>query len=301
MTTFWTHPERAVASDGETIFYRVHGAHHGGPPMLLYPGLVSSMAHWPFFVEHFAKRMKVVSWDYRGHGGSPLPRDLDTIAIERFADDGATVLAAAGGGPAVLVGLSFGVQVALEHVRRHPRDLNTLILLCGTDGHPLDRISKAGWLRSAASSLMRGFSRSGSLGSALLGVARAPGMRQLAYLSGGARRGMCPPDLLDAIFQHTASLDPAVVGRIVASYFQHTARSVLPSVKAPTLIFAGDRDELTPVAASERMRDGIAGAELRVFPGHSHVLQLEKPAEVHAEIDQFLGRAFGRHSGVVGA
>jgi len=292
MTHTWTHDDEALADDGEGIRYRVHGPATNKTPMLLYPGLVSSMAHWPFFVEHFAQQRKVVSWDYRGHGGGPVPRNPDSITVERFADDGAAVLAQTtaqtGGGPAIVVGLSFGVQVALEHVRRHPKDVRALILLCGTDGHPLDRLSEAAWLRQAASALMRGFSRSGALGRLLLGLARAPGMRQLAYLSGGARRGQCPPDALDAIFAHTASLDPIVAGRIVASYFQHSAREVLPTVHVPTLIFAGDRDQLTPVSSSERMRDRIAGARLEVFPGHSHVLQLEKPTEVHAKIDDFL-------------
>ena len=288
----WTHDQIAVADDGERLRYRVHG-NPGRTPMLLYHGLVSSTAHWPFFVEHFAGGRQVVSWDYRGHGGSDVPRDPSTLNVERFADDGSLVLHASVGKPAIVVGLSFGVQVALEHVRRHPDDVAALILLCGTDGHPLDRLTPAPWLRKAAQSALLGFARSGSVGKILLSLLRAPIMRQLAYLSGGARRGLCPPELLDAIFAHTASLDPIVVGRIVSSYFQHSAREVLSTVKVPTLILAGDRDQLTPVTASERMRDNIVAgggsAELRIFEGHSHVLQLEKPVEVHHHIDRFVG------------
>ena len=56
----------------------------------------------------------------------------------------------------------------------------------------------------------------------------------------------------------------------------------------PTLIIAGDRDQLTPVATAERMQRAIPGSELVVFPGHSHLVQVEKPAEVHAAIDAFL-------------
>ena len=56
----------------------------------------------------------------------------------------------------------------------------------------------------------------------------------------------------------------------------------------PTLIIAGDRDQLTPVPIAERMQREIPNSKLVVFPGHSHLVQVEKPAEVHAAIDEFL-------------
>ena len=74
----------AVARDGELLRYRVYGG-GASAPMLLYNGLVSSGAHWPFFVGHFAPRRRVVFWDYRGHGGQRPPRDLESIAVESFA------------------------------------------------------------------------------------------------------------------------------------------------------------------------------------------------------------------------
>ena len=87
-------------------------------------------------------------------------------------------------------------------------------------------------------------------------------------------------------------MDPRVAGRVVASYFEHSARDVLPTVRVPTLILAGDRDELTPVECAERMERDLraAGTPVRlvVYPGHSHLLQVERPDDVHAEIDHFL-------------
>jgi pimeloyl-ACP methyl ester carboxylesterase len=112
--------------------------------------------------------------------------------------------------------------------------------------------------------------------------------RELAYLSGGAHREACPREVLDGVFQHTASMDPQVAGRVVASYFEHSARDVLASVRVPALVMAGDRDELTPVACAERMQQAIHDARLVVYPGHSHLVQVERPEDVHTEIDHFL-------------
>jgi pimeloyl-ACP methyl ester carboxylesterase len=267
--------------DGEELRVRTSGE---GPALRLFNGLVSSEAHWPFFVRHFAERRRVVFWDYRGHGGQPPPRDLSTINVAQFAEDAHDVLPE----PAVSVALSFGVQVALEHYRRHREDVRGLVLICGTDGHPLDRIGSSAWLRQGAAALMRGFSRGGPLSKLALQAGRLALARELAYLSGGAHRDLCPREVLDGVFTHTAQMDARVVGRVVASYFEHSAREVLPTIQVPTLILAGDRDELTPVPCAERMAAAIpAPVKLVVYPGHSHLVQVERPDEVHAEIDRF--------------
>jgi pimeloyl-ACP methyl ester carboxylesterase len=273
-----------LARDGESLRYEISGA-GDREPLLLFNGLVSSDAHWPFFRRHFGERRRVLFWDYRGHGGQSPPRDLDTVSVESFADDAHEVLAAARG-PAVSIGLSFGVQVALEHYRRHPSDVKALVLICGTDGHPLDRVGGGAPLRSALSTLMRGFGHGGMLARLALSAARSSMMREMAYLTGGARRDACPPEILDAVLRHSAEMDPQVVGRVVASYFAHSAADV--SVEVPTLIIAGDRDQLTPVSTAERMHSRIVGSRLVVYPGHSHLVQVERPDDIHAEIDSFL-------------
>jgi pimeloyl-ACP methyl ester carboxylesterase len=279
---------RVVTRDGEALHVENHGE-GGQPPLLLFNGLVSSAAHWPFLIRRFAPKRRVVFWDYRGHGGQPPPRDLSTVSVESFADDAHDVLASASvGGPAISIALSFGVQVALEHYRRHPGDVRALVLVCGTDGHPLDRLGEGAWLRRFAAGLMRGFAGGGRLASLLLHSGRTRLARQLAYLSGGAHRTECPPEILKGVFDHTAAMDPRVVGRVVASYFEHSARDVLPTVRVPTLILAGDRDELTPVACAERMQRTIQAARLIVYPGHSHLVQVERPDDVNAEIASFL-------------
>jgi pimeloyl-ACP methyl ester carboxylesterase len=279
---------RTAASrhDGEPLRYAVQGE---GQPILVHNGLVSSVGHWRYFVREFAERHAVITWDYRGHGGGAVPRDLATCSIARFAGDGHAVLADSGRAPAVVAGLSFGVQVALEHYRQHPDDVRALVLICGTYGHPLDRISRSPVVRGTMSRAARAFGRSGRLGRALLAPSvRTPLARELAFMTGGAHRELCPREVLDDLFAHVAAMDARVIGAVVASYFEHSAEDLLPHISVPTLIIAGDRDQLTPLPVAEKMHRLIAGSRLVVFPGHSHLVQVEKPREVHAAIQEFL-------------
>jgi pimeloyl-ACP methyl ester carboxylesterase len=291
-------PRLALASDGEPLTYQIDGAPAArgadralATPILTTHGLVSSTHHWMFFTPHFARARPIVSWHYRGHGGQPVPRDRQ-VSVAQFADDAHAVWRASAVAPAVVVGLSFGVQVALEIWRRHPEAVRALVLICGTAGHPLDRVSSSAVLRGAATRLFRTLGHQRLLAGGALGVLRTRAgqrlARELAYLSGGALRGACPNEVLEGLFGHVATLDPELIGDLVAAYLEHTAQDVLPTIRVPTLIIAGDRDQLTPVAAAERMQRAIPGSELVVFPGHTHLVQVEQPEAVHAAIDAFL-------------
>jgi pimeloyl-ACP methyl ester carboxylesterase len=283
----------AYATDGEALAYRIHGA-PGATPMLTVHGLVSSIEHWQFFTPYYAAHRPVVSWEYRGHGGRRITRDVSTVSIEQFAEDANAVARAAELPASVVVGLSFGVQVALELWRTHPDRVRALVLICGTAGHPLDRVSSSRLLRRASADLVRGLAATRVLAAPILSFLRSrAGTRvacELAYLTGGAHRDACPDTVLEQLFRHAANLEPAVLGAISASYLEHSAWDVLPTITVPTLIIAGDKDQLTPVETAQRMHHAIRDSELVVFPGHTHLVQVENPGEVHAAIDSFLER-----------
>ena len=281
----------AHGSDGEPLAYSVQGP-AGKTPMLTAHGLVSSVHHWMFFTPHFSAERPVVSWEYRGHGGLPPPHDTLEISVSQFADDAHAVWSTAQVPPSIVVGLSFGVQVALEIWRRHPSCVRALVLICGTPGHPLDRISASGLFRRTTIALVQELAHLPGVSGTLLSFLRSrPGLRiarELAYLSGGAHRDSCPAEVLDGLFKHVASLTPDLIAATVAAYLEHDANDMLASITVPTLIIAADKDQLTPVSIAERMQRTIPNSKLVVFRGHSHLVQVERPHEVHAAIDAFL-------------
>jgi pimeloyl-ACP methyl ester carboxylesterase len=284
----------AHTPDGEELAYRIYGA-PGNTPIVTLHGLVSSISHWSFFTPYYAQARPVLSWEYRGHGGRDiLGEDLDRVSVAQFADDARTVMRAAELPPSIVAGLSFGVQVALELYRSHRDSVRALVLICGTAGHPLDRVSSSRLLRRFTADAIRGLASQRLIAEPVLAFLRSrTGMRvacELAYLSGGAHREACPDEVLEQLFGHVGGLAPDVLGAITASYLEHSAWDVLPTIDVPTLIIAGDKDRLTPVATAERMRDAIPNAELVVIPGHTHLVQVERPDDVHAAIDQFLER-----------
>lgn len=68
----------------------------------------------------------------------------------------------------------------------------------------------------------------------------------------------------------------------------HDAARVLPRIKAPTLVLAGDRDLLVPPAMSRKLAAGIPGAKLKVIRGGGHVPWLDRPQQTIGAIGRFL-------------
>jgi pimeloyl-ACP methyl ester carboxylesterase len=63
----------------------------------------------------------------------------------------------------------------------------------------------------------------------------------------------------------------------------------LHRIKAPTLIIWGDQDRLAPPVYGELFHSKIAKSQLVTIPTAGHVVQVEQPAQVAKEIQDFLG------------
>lgn len=275
-----------ATDDGATIAWRTDGP-RGAPAMLIYHGLLSSDLHWRRWTAHFSPRYRVIRFDYRGHARSPVPKDPRAISLARYADDGHAVLRAAGEERAIVCGLSMGAQVALEHARRHPDEVRALVLICGTAGRPLGRIALSPALTRQVARGARLIPRGGFLSKAAFApLLRTPLGRELAYLTGGALRE--DRELLDELFADIGKMDLDVVGAELAAYLEHDAWDVLPELRAPVLIVAGGKDQLTPASTAEKMARLAPRATVHVVPGRTHLAQIEAPEEVHAAVDRFL-------------
>ncbi len=101
----------------------------GGPGVLLLHGLASSSHIWDLVATRLARRLHVVAFDQRGHGRSGKPSS--GYGFERVAADAAAVVRATELRPAVVVGHSWGANVALETAARHPRLVRGLVLIDG--------------------------------------------------------------------------------------------------------------------------------------------------------------------------
>ena len=86
---------------------------------------------WPAFkisTSGNCTELSIIIWDFRGMYLSGVPENKDNITIEDDSKDLEALMEAEDIPRAVVCGWSVGVQVALEHFRRRPDQVEALIL-----------------------------------------------------------------------------------------------------------------------------------------------------------------------------
>ena len=279
---------RAKGMDGVPLRFTSYG--DGGPAIVCCNGVGVSTFFWKYVVRYFSARHQVVTWDYRGHGRSGMPKPLsrEKFTVASSVADLISVMDEAGVDDAVLLGHSMGVQVALEAWRRHRKRVRGLGLVCGSFGRPLDTF----WNSSLSApvfdfvySIVNAAPGAFASGNRVLMRSKLP---MLVAKLGVVDPQLCRPEDLKPYFDHLAQVDPQVFFLMAGEMQRHTAIKWLETVDVPTLILAGERDWFTPYHLSVQMRDKIPGAELLTIPHGSHAAIIEQPELINLRIEKWL-------------
>ena len=287
----------ATAPDGTPIAWTADGPlARRREAIVLCNGIACSDAYWYGIAPRLARSRAVIRWDYRGHGRSGDPIDRSEIGPDAFVADLRTVLDAAGIDRAVLVGHSYGVQVVLEAYRLFPERVAALVAVAGASGRPLSR----GRERDTRDALLAGVRRFAAgmpqvASKTWEAVWDSPSVHRLARVLGGTTAA-APPEVMRQYFAHVRDRDPELLLEMMEAMQQHRADDLLPTLDAPLLVLAGDRDGLTPLAVLRAMALSAPRGELAIRHGAAHTLPAEHPAWVAGEIDRFLRR----HEGTTG-
>ncbi len=227
-----------------------------GAVVVLSNSLGSTYRMWDAQLAALQQRFRVVRYDTRGHGASPVPNG--PYGIDDLADDLVALLDRLGIERAHLVGLSLGGMTAMRVAARNPDRVNMLVLLC--TGAQLPPASN--WTDRAA-------------------TVRADGSTAVA--AAVVQRWFTPeflaahPDIRathEAMVAATPAEGYAACCEAIAAL---DLREDLASITAPTLAIAGADDPATPPATLEEIAGGVKDGRLLVVPRAAHLANAERP------------------------
>jgi 3-oxoadipate enol-lactonase len=232
-----------------------------GPPdgdvVVLSGSLGSDLRAWDAQVEPLVTAgFRVVRYDHRGHGGSPVPPGPYSLAD--LGGDVLALLDRLGERRVHWVGLSLGGMVGMWLAQHAPERLRGLVLLCTSArlGPP------ESWAERAA-------------------LVRAEGTRAVAATVVG--RWLTPGFALTHP-ETSAELVTMVAGTPAEGYASCCAviehldlEPGLPGITAPTLLVAGAQDPATPPSHLERIAAAVPGARLEVLDPGAHLVNVEQP------------------------
>ncbi|KRF36794.1 3-oxoadipate enol-lactonase [Nocardioides sp. Soil805] len=242
------------------------------PVVVLSNSLGSTMSMWDAQADDLARHFRVVRYDTRGHGDSPVPPG--PYDIDDLADDVVGLLDTLGVERAHVVGLSLGGMTGMRLAARNPERVDRLVVLC-TGAH---LTPSSGWHDRAATVREQG---SASVAEAV--VARwftAP------YLE-------AHPDVRaasEALVADTPAEGYASCCEVIAAM---DLRADLAKITAPTLAIAGADDPATPPPHLEAIAEGVHDGRLLVVPDSAHLANAEQPGTITPAIIEHLAPGTG--------
>ncbi|MGY1637956.1 alpha/beta fold hydrolase [Geodermatophilus sp. SYSU D00742] len=288
--------ERTVLTeDGVPLHVEVSGAEQPGATVVLAHGYVQSSRLWAGQVQDLlAARpdLRVVTYDHRGHGASGRTT-RERATIDQLGRDLARVIAdVAPTGPVVVGGHSMGGMTLMALAEQRPElfgDRVVAAAFVATSSGGMDAVTYG--LPAPVARVVRKLLPVLSERNAraeLAGRARKVGGSDMRLIFS---RDADPEDVRTTLEVHrTCSAE--TVAAFLPTFSDHDrVRALEALAEVPALVAVGDADRLCPIEHSRVIADALPLAELAVYPGAGHMVQLERRAEVSRRLVELVARA----------
>jgi 3-oxoadipate enol-lactonase len=242
--------------------YRVDGPPEA-PVLVLSHALGLSLAMWDPQLARLSQDFKVLRYDHRGHGESPVP--AGPYRIEDLGRDLLQLLDRLGLDRVSFCGLSLGGMVGMWVAANAPERIDRLVLCCTAArmARPDDFAARARTVREQGIE---------PIGEALIGRWFTP-----SFLAS-------QPDRVARIRAILVSTPREGYAGACEAIAQMDLREDLLRIKAPTLVIGAQQDQSTPPEKSREIAEGISGAALVVIPDAAHIANVEQPEAVSNQI-----------------
>jgi 3-oxoadipate enol-lactonase len=228
------------------------------PVLVLSSSLGTTLELWDANVAALSERCRVLRYDHRGHGSSPVPPG--PYSIEELGRDVVELLDELGLERVSFCGISLGGAVGLWLAASEPERLDRLVVACSSA-----RFGPAeSWLERAR-------------------IVRAGGVTAISEAVVGRwfTPALASDDVaLVARFRHMLEATPAegyaaCCDAIAGWSFEDR----LGEVSAPALVVSAAQDPATPPEHGRTIAGGVPRARLAVVEGAAHLLNVERPDE----------------------
>jgi 3-oxoadipate enol-lactonase len=229
---------------------------YGAPTLMLANSLATTLGLWDDNVAMLASRYRILRYDQRGHGRSPVPPG--PYRVEDLAEDALGLLDELGLERVTFCGLSLGGAVGMALALRAPERIDRLILCCTSARFaPPEK-----WVERAQ-------------------TARGEGIEPLVdgtlerWFTPGFRAGR--PEAVARFRDEFLATPQEGYAACCDALAAWDAREEMASIAVPTLAIAAADDPSTPPEHLEAIAAAIPGTELIVVPDAAHIVNIAQP------------------------
>lgn len=234
-------------------------------------GIAMSISHWKPVMDAMGGGYRFIRHDMRGQTLSDKP--VQEYSLLGHAEDLVSLLDRLSIPSAVLVGTSYGAEVAVEFALAYPERCEALVLIDGvSELDPLLKATIESWMASAALD-PRVFYRT-----------ILPWNYSGTYIKD---RGEELAAREDAVASLPKEWFEAFV-RLCASFLQIDQTGRLGKISCPCLVVVAQADILKGERFATLLAQGIPGATLERIPEAGHAVAIERPDLIARLVTRFL-------------
>lgn len=254
-----------------------------GPPVVLVAGFGLDGTVWDRQVRILAERHRVLCVDQRGHGASDKP--LNGYSVAQLAQDLVAALRRCGVENCILVGWSFGGQVAFRAAAAEP-DLVSGLVLVGSNAVRASRGEGFPFGREPEPVL-----------AALIEAEHADRLaaRRATVASGFAEEPTA--QLLDWLVDRSLQMPSWAAIACYESMLTTDLLADLHAVKQPVLQVIGQQDPVHSAKAARWLNTQLVQAELVELDGCGHYPMFEAADAFDSALMEFVDRVDGQTAG----
>ena len=259
---------RYAVSGDVNIAYQAMGS--GPVDIILIPGFISHVefAHELIGYTSFLRRLsafaRVVTFDKRGQGLSD--RACGIAPLEQRMDDVRAVMDEIGSQRAILFGFSEGCPMSVLFAATYPERVSHIILFGG-----FARFADyAGDIERRIRQRIQQWGTGSVVGPLMPSLANNP---DAVALFARFERLSASPGAVKAVMQMNALID---------------VRSILASVRVPTLVLHRTDDALVPVEQGRELARRIPGAAFAEYPGSGHAFWYGDVEAMLGDVEEFV-------------
>lgn len=250
-----------------SINYELEGE---GKTIVFVHGLSDSLEYWYALTNELKEKYQILSFDLRGHGKSGDDDKITTIDL--YAEDLYQLLNALNIDDAVFIGLSLGGNVILDLAIKHPEMVNGLIIMSSFPEHS-EKLAK----------IFDDFDEAIDKGFVEFYDVIIPYVLPKDILEENR-------ELLDNLkFEVAKTANIEGIKKGIKAGYGFNITDQLSQINAPTLVLAGQDDDLTDLETQKKISDNIKDSRLIIFDNTKHnILIGENIAKTLDLINEFM-------------
>jgi 3-oxoadipate enol-lactonase len=238
------------------------------PVLLLGNSLGTNLSMWEPQVAVLSRRFRVITFDQRGHGASPVPRG--PYAISDLGEDVVALMDQLGIERASYVGLSIGGMAGIWLGANAPDRLERLVLMCTSSYAP----PASRWMDRVAT--VRAAGTTEAIADAVVERWFTPDFSAAHPATVAAHRAMI------------AATDPEGYCGCCEAIAAMDLRHALPQITVRTLVISALEDQALPPEHQRLIAEGIPGARLELIEDAAHIASAQQPGTINRLIEEHL-------------